>query len=271
MKFAYTIFYVQDVPATLAFYNKALGLETRFIHESNQYGELATGSTTLAFADEKMAAEKGMNIRLNRLNELPNAIGLSFRVPTAHTAFEEALFAGATAATPLADPDKFGATSRWFRDLNGIPFVIYSLPEGHSLAEELGPIDSIQFSDTVLIVPDINRTADFYDKAFGLGIAATYLDGLVHELETEDVGLLFSDETTFKKGHFDFPSNTLNTKPAGVEIALTTDDVAAAYKHALLAGATGLHAPKEQPWGQTVAWVRDCNGVIVELCTPMGS
>ena len=25
-----------------------------------------------------------------------------------------------------------------------------------------------------------------------------------------------------------------------------------------------------KPWGQRVAYVRDCNGALVELCTPMG-
>lgn len=49
MKFGYTIIYVTDVAASLAFFNKAFGLKTRFIHESG-YGELETGETTLAFA-----------------------------------------------------------------------------------------------------------------------------------------------------------------------------------------------------------------------------
>ena len=50
MKFGYTIIYVPDVAASLAFFEQAFGLKTRFLHESGGYGELETGDTVLAFA-----------------------------------------------------------------------------------------------------------------------------------------------------------------------------------------------------------------------------
>ena len=50
MKFGYTIVYVPQVAQSLAFFESAFGLVTRFLHESGDYGELATGETTLAFA-----------------------------------------------------------------------------------------------------------------------------------------------------------------------------------------------------------------------------
>lgn len=53
MKFGYTIIYVADVAASLEFFGKAFGLNTRFIHESG-YGELETGETTLAFATHEL-------------------------------------------------------------------------------------------------------------------------------------------------------------------------------------------------------------------------
>jgi catechol 2,3-dioxygenase-like lactoylglutathione lyase family enzyme len=40
MKLGYTILYVPDVAASLAFFEKAFGLKTRFLHESGTYGEL---------------------------------------------------------------------------------------------------------------------------------------------------------------------------------------------------------------------------------------
>jgi lactoylglutathione lyase len=55
MKFGYTIIYVKDVNASLAFFEKAFGLKTRFIHESS-YGELDTGETTLAFATHELGS-----------------------------------------------------------------------------------------------------------------------------------------------------------------------------------------------------------------------
>ena len=52
--FAYVILYVPDVPASVSFWEKAFGLSRRFIHESNQYAELESGSTTLAFSAEAL-------------------------------------------------------------------------------------------------------------------------------------------------------------------------------------------------------------------------
>lgn len=43
MKFGYLIIYVPDVPTSLQFFEKAFGITTRFLHESNTYGELETG------------------------------------------------------------------------------------------------------------------------------------------------------------------------------------------------------------------------------------
>ena len=49
MQFGYTILYVPDVPASLAFYQAAFGLNTRFLHDSGDFAELDTGATALAF------------------------------------------------------------------------------------------------------------------------------------------------------------------------------------------------------------------------------
>ncbi|HEY4081075.1 MAG TPA: VOC family protein [Burkholderiaceae bacterium] len=54
MKLGYTIVYVPDVAQSLAFFEKAFGLERRFLHESGMYGELNTGETTLSFAAHAM-------------------------------------------------------------------------------------------------------------------------------------------------------------------------------------------------------------------------
>jgi len=50
MKLGYTIIYVPDVSASLAFFDRAFGLSRKFLHESGTYGELDTGETTLSFA-----------------------------------------------------------------------------------------------------------------------------------------------------------------------------------------------------------------------------
>ncbi|MEO1523627.1 MAG: VOC family protein, partial [Cyanobacteria bacterium J06633_2] len=50
MKLKYTILYVENVSATLNFYEQSFGLQTKMLHESGDYGELDTGETTLAFS-----------------------------------------------------------------------------------------------------------------------------------------------------------------------------------------------------------------------------
>src|SRR5438132_1515861 len=55
MKLGYTLVYVSDVPASLAFFERAFGLARRFLHDSGSYGELDTGATTLGFAQHAVA------------------------------------------------------------------------------------------------------------------------------------------------------------------------------------------------------------------------
>lgn len=50
MKLGYAIVYVPEVAKSLDFFELAFGFSRRFLHESGDYGELATGETTLAFA-----------------------------------------------------------------------------------------------------------------------------------------------------------------------------------------------------------------------------
>ncbi|KAJ3097945.1 hypothetical protein HDU97_004402 [Phlyctochytrium planicorne] len=54
MQFGYTIIYVPDVSASLTFFQTAFNLPTKFKHPSGTYGELETGSTTLAFASHDL-------------------------------------------------------------------------------------------------------------------------------------------------------------------------------------------------------------------------
>lgn len=59
MIFRYTILYVHDVEATLAFFNAAFGFKTTFLHDSKDYGELDTGQTKLAFSSIELMQQLG--------------------------------------------------------------------------------------------------------------------------------------------------------------------------------------------------------------------
>lgn len=57
MQLGYTIVYVADPAASLAFFERAFGFARRFLHETGTYGELETGATTLAFAQHAIARD----------------------------------------------------------------------------------------------------------------------------------------------------------------------------------------------------------------------
>lgn len=118
----------------------------------------------------------------------------------------------------------------------------------------------------ILYVPDVPTALAFYERAFGLSRRFLHESNTYGELETGTTRLAFAAET-LAKTHGDFRPSRLSEKPCAMELALVTDDVAAAVERAVAAGAT-LHAsPEQKPWGQTVAYVRDPNGFLIELCT----
>jgi lactoylglutathione lyase len=96
MKFGYTIVYVSSVADALIFYKAAFGFETRFLHESGEYGELNTGETVLAFASHAMGE---MNLdghyQKTDLNTTPFGIELAFVTDDVATSYANAVTAGA--------------------------------------------------------------------------------------------------------------------------------------------------------------------------------
>lgn len=119
MKLGYVILYVQDVPATVAFYEKAFGLQRRFLHESNTYAEMETGATALAFAVESLAKENGLTVRPNRVKEDAAAVEVALVTPDVQAAYERAVKAGAQAAQPPKQKP-WGQTVAYVRDLDGV-------------------------------------------------------------------------------------------------------------------------------------------------------
>lgn len=96
MKFGYTIVYVSSVADALTFYKDAFGFETRFLHESGQYGELNTGETVLAFASHAMG-ELNLKGRYQKidLNAKPFGVELAFVSNDVESAYVKAVAAGA--------------------------------------------------------------------------------------------------------------------------------------------------------------------------------
>ena len=121
----------------------------------------------------------------------------------------------------------------------------------------------------ILYVPDVAASVAFYAAAFGLAPRFVHESGYA-EIETGATALAFAAEPLADANAGPFRRNRPGETPAGFEVGLVVDDVAAAFARATEAGAIAVKPPATKPWGQTVAYVRDCNGVLVELCTAVG-
>ena len=127
----------------------------------------------------------------------------------------------------------------------------------------------MHFGYVILYVPDVEAAVAFYERAFGL--ERRFVMGADYgEVETGATALAFASEAMAdRNGVAIRRSRPSDDEAAAVEIAFVLDDPGAAFNTAVAAGATAVKPAAKKPWGQTVAYVRDLNGFLVELCTPV--
>jgi uncharacterized glyoxalase superfamily protein PhnB len=121
----------------------------------------------------------------------------------------------------------------------------------------------------IIYVKDIQETVSFYEKAFGLKRRFIHESGAYAEMETGTTALAFADEAFIKDSH-SFRMNRRSEEAPGIEISLVTDDVEKQFHKAVKAGAISVVKPTQKPWGQVVSYVKDINGCLVEICSPIG-
>jgi len=130
----------------------------------------------------------------------------------------------------------------------------------------------IQYAYTILYVQDVAQTMKFYQEAFGFKQKLLTPEQDYGEVHSGTTTLAFAN---IELGNANFPEgfqqSDRDQKPFGVELAFTTDDVEDVIAHALKHGAIPLVEAVVKPWGQTVGYVRDLNGFIIEICTPIPS
>ena len=128
----------------------------------------------------------------------------------------------------------------------------------------------MKFGYTIAYVRDVGETVGFWERAFGLKRRFVGENNEYGEMETGETTLAFASnslgESNLPGG---FRKNDPSEPPAGVEIALVVEDVEVAFRSALEAGATKEAEPKTKPWGQIVAYVRDPDGLLVEIGSKM--
>ena len=127
----------------------------------------------------------------------------------------------------------------------------------------------MKFAYTIIYVPDVLASIEFFEKAFGIKRRFVHESGY-GEMQTGATALAFA---THELGSSNLPKGYVEASqsevPLGMEIALVTDDVAAAHAKAIAAGAVSVKDPLLKPWGQTVSYVRCPDGSLVEICSPV--
>lgn len=128
----------------------------------------------------------------------------------------------------------------------------------------------IQYAYTILYVKDVPTTMEFYKNAFGFEQKFLTPENDYGELISGSTTIAFANfelgNSNFKKG---FTESKLSVKPFGIELAFTTSEVEKVVGNAIKYGAELLEETVTKPWGQQVGYLRDINGFIIEICTPI--
>ncbi|KAA5544524.1 VOC family protein [Roseiconus nitratireducens] len=131
----------------------------------------------------------------------------------------------------------------------------------------------MRFGYTLLYVRDVQQTLTFYESVFGLQRKMFHEEGdqAYGELDTGATTLGFVSYALAQSHGFEISKPDANAPPPPVEIALVTDDVPGAFATAVEKGAVEVCPPEKKPWGQIVSYVRDNNGFVVEICSPVAT
>ncbi len=128
----------------------------------------------------------------------------------------------------------------------------------------------MKYGYTIFYVDNVEKTIEFYEKAFGFHRKFITPENDYGELISGETTIAFASielgNTNFKKG---FEKIKNNEKPIGMELAFVTETIEKDFQKAIEAGAIEFEEIKEKPWGQKVGYVRDINGILIEICTPI--
>lgn len=126
----------------------------------------------------------------------------------------------------------------------------------------------IKFGYTILYVENVETAITFYENAFGFSRKFVTPENDYGELSTGETTLSFASKKlaaqNLKEG---FIESNLEAQPFAIEIGFITDDVPETVQKATTFGAVLVKEPTQKAWGQIVAYVRDLDGFLIEICT----
>lgn len=128
----------------------------------------------------------------------------------------------------------------------------------------------VKLGYTILYVNDVSKSIEFYELSFGFERKFITPENDYGELLTGETTISFVSKdlanSNLKNG---FIESSQLEKPFGIELALVTDNVQEVIGKALTHGAIETEPPIQKPWGQTVGYIRDIDGFLLEICTPI--
>ncbi len=128
----------------------------------------------------------------------------------------------------------------------------------------------IRFKYAILYVQDVAKSMEFYEKSFGFERKFITPENDYGELNIGETTIAFASIDLAKSNLKDgFIENSISRKPFATELGFATDEVGKYIAQSIEFGATLIQEPVQKPWGQTVAYIRDIDGFLIEICTPM--
>lgn len=129
------------------------------------------------------------------------------------------------------------------------------------------PKDSVALGYVILYVKELDAAMKLYTSVFGFRERLRM--GPYGELETGSTTLALS-ERGFIAEHLLGTCPPPGQGACEVGIVVPRERVSAYFDKAIAAGCSAVKAPVEQPWGQLVSYVRDPDGHLLEICSPVG-
>lgn len=128
----------------------------------------------------------------------------------------------------------------------------------------------MKYRYTIFYVENVEETIQFYEKAFGFQRKFVTPEKDYGELISGETTIAFATfklaQSNFKK---EFQKIRHNEKPIGMEMAFVTEEIEKDFQKAIQAGASEFQKITTKPWGQKVGYVKDNNGILIEICTPV--
>lgn len=129
----------------------------------------------------------------------------------------------------------------------------------------------IKYTYTILYVENVTKSIEFYIKSFGFSRKFVTEENDYGEIITGETTISFASKnlanSNLKNG---FIESDLKNKPFGIELGFVTENVAETIESVKNNGGIIIEEPKQKPWGQIVAYIRDLDGFLIEICTSMG-